>query len=78
MEIKVSIYDAKTQLSSLVDKVIAGDEVVITRRGKPVAELRPIRTEQRVRFGVRKGVWPDWDTEADNEEIRKLFDPELL
>jgi prevent-host-death family protein len=78
MEIRVSIYDAKTQLSALVDRAIAGDEVIITRRGKAVAELRPIETKQTIRFGVRKGVWPDWDTEADNEEIRKLFDPELF
>ena len=74
----MSIYDAKTQLSALVDRAIAGDEVIITRRGKAVAELRPIETKQTIRFGVRKGVWPDWDTEADNEEIRKLFDPELF
>jgi prevent-host-death family protein len=78
MEIRVSIYDAKTQLSALVDRAIAGDEVIITRRGKAVAELRPVETKQTIRFGVRKGVWPDWDTEADNEEIRKLFDPELF
>lgn len=74
----MSIYDAKTQLSTLVDRVIAGDEVIITRRGKPVAQLSAVAAEQVVKFGVRKGVWPDWDTEADNDEISKHFDPELL
>ena len=35
-----SVADAKNRLPSLIDKAIAGEEVVITRHGKPVAELR--------------------------------------
>jgi prevent-host-death family protein len=35
----VGIFDAKTHLSSLVDEVEKGREVVITRHGKPVAKL---------------------------------------
>ncbi len=37
----VGIFDAKTHLSSLVDEVERGGEVVITRHGKPVAKLVP-------------------------------------
>ena len=33
----VSIYDAKTRLSHLVDRALQGDEVIITRHGRPVA-----------------------------------------
>ena len=33
--------EAKSQLSSLLDAVEAGEAVVITRRGKPIAELVP-------------------------------------
>ncbi|MGH7030019.1 MAG: type II toxin-antitoxin system Phd/YefM family antitoxin [Stellaceae bacterium] len=36
-----SVADAKSRLPSLVDKVLAGEEVIITRRGTPVVELRP-------------------------------------
>jgi prevent-host-death family protein len=36
-----SIADAKNRLPRLIDKVLEGEEVVITRRGKPVVELRP-------------------------------------
>ena len=36
-----SVADAKAGLPRLIDKVMAGEEVIITRRGKPVAELRP-------------------------------------
>ncbi len=36
-----SVADAKNRLPKLIDRALAGEEVVITRRGKPVAELRP-------------------------------------
>ena len=35
----VGIFDAKTHLSSLVDEVEKGGEIIITRHGKPVARL---------------------------------------
>ena len=40
--IEVSAFEAKTRLSSLLDKVSYGEEVVITRRGKAVARLAPV------------------------------------
>ena len=36
-----SVVEAKNRLPALIDKAIQGEEVVITRHGKPVAELRP-------------------------------------
>jgi prevent-host-death family protein len=36
-----SVADAGNRLPSLIDKALAGEEVVITRDGKPVVELRP-------------------------------------
>lgn len=38
-----SVAEAKNSLPSLIDKALEGEEVVITRHGKPVAELRPSR-----------------------------------
>lgn len=35
-----SVADAKNHLPRLIDKALAGEEVVITRHGKPVVELR--------------------------------------
>jgi len=37
-----SVAEAKNGLPSLIDRATAGEEVVITRHGRPVAELRPI------------------------------------
>ena len=40
--ITLGAFEAKTHLSSLLDRVAQGEEVVITKRGKPVARLVPI------------------------------------
>ena len=39
---RYSVADAKNGLSGLIDSAIAGNEVVITRHGKPVVELRAV------------------------------------
>lgn len=38
----INLADAKAHLSELVDRVEAGEWIVITRRGKPVARLAPV------------------------------------
>jgi prevent-host-death family protein len=42
MPINVGMHEAKTTLSKLVDAAQSGEEVVITRRGKPVVRLEPV------------------------------------
>jgi prevent-host-death family protein len=41
---EIGAFDAKNKLSALLDKVERGEEVVITRRGRPVAKLVPVNT----------------------------------
>ncbi len=45
----VNVYEAKTSLSKLLTEVEAGEEIVISRNGRPIARLTPIqqRTEPR-------------------------------
>ena len=50
---KINIHNAKTNLSRLIEKAAKGDEVVISRAGKPVAKLVPIKTAAPRR---RKGL----------------------
>jgi prevent-host-death family protein len=38
----VNLYDAKTQLSSLVDRAAAGEEIIIAKNGAPRARLVPL------------------------------------
>jgi prevent-host-death family protein len=64
---KYSVADAKAGLPRLIDRALEGEEVIITRHGKPVAELRPASTASasaapiaygwlRARREARKGV----------------------
>lgn len=43
----IGAFDAKTQLSSLLERVEKGERFTITRHGKPVAELVPVRRRDR-------------------------------
>ncbi len=50
------MHEAKTKLSQLVERAQAGEDVVITRRGTPVARLVPV--EQSVTtFASLRGKW---------------------
>lgn len=54
----VSLYDAKTHLSSLVDRAAAGEEFVITKSGQPMARLVPLENSRAERIpGQGKGRW---------------------
>jgi prevent-host-death family protein len=51
-----SIHDAKTNLSRLIERACAGEEVVIARGKTPVVKIVPIHAEPpRRRFGSMKG-----------------------
>lgn len=52
----IGVFDAKTRLSELLDKVSRGRVYRITRRGKVIAELRPVADQdRRPRFGADRG-----------------------
>jgi prevent-host-death family protein len=51
-----SIHEAKTHLSKLIRKALAGEEVIIANAGKPVVRLVPVESPARKpRFGGWKG-----------------------
>lgn len=54
----VSLYDAKTNLSQLVERAAAGEEIVIAKSGRPRARLVPLegRRVRRV-SGKGRGAW---------------------
>lgn len=86
----VNIHDAKTQFSGIIQRVEAGEHVVIARSGKPVADLVPHRGE-RVRLGGLQSqiwvaddafTWPDpeiaamfYDDEPDHQNVAGRRDP---
>lgn len=76
----VNIYEAKTQLSKLVDMAAEGTDVVIARAGKPVARLTMLAGEKRSRrmvgFGMLEGkgwIADDFDAPLP-DEILALFE----
>jgi len=53
---KVNIHQAKTNLSRLLERVALGEEVIISKAGKPVAKLVPFTERSIVRKpGLLKG-----------------------
>lgn len=73
---KIDIYQAKTQLSKLVEQAAAGMDVSIARGRKPVARLTRLQAPQRkIRFGGLKGkvkVARDFDAPLPDELLHNL------
>jgi prevent-host-death family protein len=67
----VNMHEAKTTLSRLVERALAGEEIVIARNGKPLVRLTPVPTQRPERTpGRSKGrIWiaPDFDVMSDEE-----------
>jgi prevent-host-death family protein len=60
-----NLYDAKAQLSALVEQAAAGAEIIIAKAGKPRAKLVPLRQSKRRRPGSGKGkIWMAGDFDA--------------
>lgn len=57
----VSVLEAKTHLSALLEAVRRGEEVVITRRGQPVARLSPIAAPKVQREAGDLRARPGWE-----------------
>ena len=61
----LNLYEAKTQLSSLVDAAAAGAEIIIAKNGRPRARLVPLRETAKRRPGRAKGkIWIAADFDA--------------
>ena len=72
----VSLFDAKTHLSRLIDQIATGaeNEIVISRNGKPVARVVPIQEDVSRRIGLARGefVVPE-NIDTHNAEVASLF-----
>ncbi len=56
----VSVAEAKAKLSEILDGVIAGDEVIITRRGKEIARLGGMEMPTQVEAPQKKFDWEEF------------------
>jgi prevent-host-death family protein len=76
----VNLYDAKTNLSKLVERAAAGEEIVIAKAGKPKAMLVPYQPPRKKRIGGQNllgitYIAEDFDGPLP-PEIQKYFDGE--
>jgi prevent-host-death family protein len=75
--VRVGMHEAKTRLSQLVARAEAGEEVVIQRRGKPVARLVAVEPPKRGRAAIRgalKGeIWIAGDFDELPDDVADAF-----
>lgn len=72
----VNIYEAKTNLSKLLEKVQNGETVIIAKAGKPIADLTLHKPpENKIKFGVATGKihYKDDDLVGIDPEIMDMF-----
>jgi prevent-host-death family protein len=73
----VNLYEAKTQLSQLVEEAAAGAEIIIAKAGKPTARLVPLTAARQPRTpgGWEGKVWmaEDFDGELGPDELSDWY-----
>lgn len=72
---EIALYEAKAHLSALVERVAStGEEVVITRRGKPVARLVPVDDESAIESALAHLLAARHASRPGSEPLRELID----
>jgi len=78
--IRLNVHEAKTHLSSYLQRLLKGETIILCRRNVPVAELRPIKKDKKSKrpIGLAKKQLkiPKEFFEPLPEEITKLFSGE--
>jgi len=74
---RFNVHEAKTNLSRILERVEHGEEIIISRAGKPIAKVVPLtRTVNRTGRGSLRGkltVTADWDSDEVNDAIARDF-----
>jgi prevent-host-death family protein len=69
MAMQVNIAEAKAKLSALLDRALAGEEIVIARAGKPLVPLTPVESTTRRKPGAWRGL------KIPNDALFEPMDP---
>jgi prevent-host-death family protein len=75
-----NINEAKANLSQLINRALAGDEIIIARSNQPLARIVPYEADSRPRVG---GQWAGRLAIGENfefteDELASLFDAPIL
>jgi prevent-host-death family protein len=73
---EVNVHEAKTHLSRLLNRVAAGEEIVISRAGRPIARIVPIAATVPRQLGRDVGVFavPEDFDQALPEDLLAAFE----
>jgi prevent-host-death family protein len=76
---EIGIRDAKNNLSKLVEAVLDGKEVYLTKRGERVVQLvvTPKSSHPGLGRGFLKGkvnLYPGWDSPEEDKKIEEMFE----
>jgi prevent-host-death family protein len=76
---EVTIRELRNRGGEVVDRVAAGERVIVTRSGKPVAELRPVRATRTTAAAIlaRWRRLPPLDVAALRADLDSVIDPAL-
>jgi prevent-host-death family protein len=69
----IGITEAKRTLSRLIDRTRDGAEIVITRRGRPLARLIPVSRFAAIRGSMRGQIHMADDFDELRDEITEAF-----
>lgn len=76
---KVNVHEAKTHFSKLLARVEEGEEIIIARAGKPVAQLIPVKERPAKRVpGTAKGkvvIAPNFDAPLPDSVLEAFEQP---
>ena len=73
---EVNIHEAKTNLSKLIERARAGDEVIIAKAGTPMVRLVPVDRPAKRIFGSAKGqivFKKGWDAPMTKRELDEFL-----
>jgi prevent-host-death family protein len=70
-----NIYEAKTNLSRLIELALKGEDVVIARNGKPLVRLTPVEPKKIILGSARGTVKlkKGWDAPLTGGELKEWF-----
>lgn len=80
MAVTANIHEAKTTLSKLIERALAGEEVTIAKAGKPVVRLTPVEqpavVDRASIFGMFAGqmiLSDDWEDSAFDADMHRKW-----
>jgi prevent-host-death family protein len=74
--VEVNIHEAKSNLSKLIERARAGDEVIIAKAGTPMVRLVPVEPRPKPVFGSAKGLIAfkkGWDAPMTKRELDEFL-----